>query len=250
MPLTLDELSVKFSLDASQRAHLRRCSLDLDDVSQRLEAGAPFDYAVGTSCFMGYEFAVDARVLIPRHETELLVEAAEEIIAGRSCDVLDVGTGSGAIAVSLALRNPFCRVSACDISCDALAVARGNARRLGADIRFFESDLLTNASGQFDLIVSNPPYVADSYVATHCAHTHEPKLALDGGKDGMELIARLIAQAHPMLTDGGHLLIEMGYDQKAQVASVAEANGFAVAKTVHDYNGHARHMILKKRNVT
>jgi len=241
---------VKFLLDASQVAHLRRCSFDLDVIAERLAKGEPFDYVVGTSCFMGYEFNVDARVLIPRHETELLVEEVEAFIAGRALHLLDLCTGTGAIAVSLKKRNPHSVVTASDISADALAVARGNAVHLGVDVMFVESDLFANIDGQFDVIVTNPPYVADSYVAEHCANTHEPKLALDGGKDGMELIAKLIPQAKAHLTLGGYLAIEMGYDQKDAVAAEAVKAGFSVVKTVRDYNGHARHMILQKRNVT
>jgi release factor glutamine methyltransferase len=247
MAVSLDELSVKFALDASQKAYLRARSFDLVALSERLAAGEPFDYVVGTSCFMGYELTVDRRVLIPRHETELLVEEAEAFIAGRALHVLDLCTGSGAIAVALKKRNPRCIVHAGDISSDALSLARGNAVRLGVDVTFIESDLFARIEGVYDLIVSNPPYVATAYVDTHCAASYEPRLALDGGEQGMDVIERLLAQATKHLANGGVLMLEMGYDQEATVKACAAACGLHTVKTVHDYNGHARHIVLRKK---
>lgn len=187
----------------------------------RRVSGEPLQYVLGEADFMGHTFAVDARVLIPRPDTETLCEAAiDRLPTGGS--LLDIGTGSGAIAVSVALARPHARVTASDISPDALAVAEANAARLGARVTFTRSDLLSALEGDaFDVIVSNPPYIPTGELAGLQQEVRrEPVLALDGGEDGLSLYRRLLSQLPGRLYAGGALLLEVGDGQAAQVAAL------------------------------
>jgi release factor glutamine methyltransferase len=182
---------------------------------QRIE-GMPTQYITRRQEFYGREFRVSPAVLIPRPETEHLVEAALERIAEDS-RVLDVGTGSGAIAVTLALEKRR-QVFACDVSADALDVARANAARLGADVAFVRADLLTAfASSSLDAVVSNPPYIAEGVTLQREVQEHEPHLALFSGADGLGHYRRLIEDAARVLVKGGWLLMEMGWDSAGPV---------------------------------
>lgn len=210
----------------------------------------PLAYLTGRRWFFGLEFEITAAVLIPRPETELLVEAAIEWLSQRpqaGCSVIDVGTGSGAIAVSLAAHTPpAVRISATDLSPAALAVARGNAGRLTEPgrITFLEGDLLKATCGrrspdlpatensrsapadqkQFDLILANLPYIADGDRADLMPEVteHEPELALFSGPDGLDQIKRLLAQAPAHLRPGGAIMLEIGYDQGEQALALAD----------------------------
>ncbi len=206
----------------------------------RRTAGEPVAYLLGTREFYGRDFAVSPAVLIPRPETELLVDLAK---AGPApARILDLGTGSGCLAITLALELPKAEVTAIDRSSDALAVARGNAERLGAGVRFIESDWFAAlAEDRFDLIVSNPPYVADG--DPHLAEgdlRFEPALALSCGIDGLDAIRRIVAQAPAHLTAGGRLLFEHGYDQAEAVASLLADAGFIGIEAHHDLAGIVR----------
>ncbi|MBV9079815.1 MAG: peptide chain release factor N(5)-glutamine methyltransferase [Elusimicrobia bacterium] len=217
------------------------------DVERRARR-EPADYIHGYSIFFGKRFAVDPRVLVPRPETELLVEAA---IAAASrtkvARVLDVGAGSGAISVSLALQlGARVEVTALDISEDALKVAAANALRLGAtEIRFLKSDvyqaLRPEFRGYFDIIVANPPYVATpQFPALEPELSFEPRIALDGGPDGLGVIRRLVAEAPEFLRPGGRLLTEIGFDQASAVSSLFDAAGFGGVTVSKDLSGHDR----------
>jgi release factor glutamine methyltransferase len=184
-------------------------------LAERLRA-VPIQYLRGVQEFYGREFLVTTDVLIPRPETELLIdEVKKKIEAATSARILDVGTGSGAIAVTLAAELPAAHITAVDISPAALAVARKNAEKHGvADrIRFLESDLLAGVRGEiFDCIVSNPPYIGEEERSTLHAQVreHEPSLALFDGLDGFEIYRRLIPQAWQHLRPGGFLFLEIG----------------------------------------
>ncbi len=174
---------------------------------QRLQ-GTPTQYITGRQEFYGREFRVTPDVLIPRPETEHLIEAA---LREPARSILDIGTGSGAIAVTLALEMKA-RVTAGDISVAALRVASENARKLGAEVRFVAGDLASAfADGSFDLVVSNPPYVPDSESLPREVGEHEPKVALFGGVDGLDVYRRLIPEAARVLKPGGRLVMEIGY---------------------------------------
>ncbi|MFZ3127994.1 MAG: peptide chain release factor N(5)-glutamine methyltransferase, partial [Rhodoferax sp.] len=182
---------------------------------RRRTAGEPLAYITGHKEFYGLDLAVDARVLVPRPDTETLVEWALEVLAGRpGAAALDLGTGSGAIALALQATRADLRVQAVDYSTDALAVAQDNARRLGLAVQFSQGSWLDGVTGRFDAIVSNPPYIAqaDPHLA---ALTHEPQQALTSGADGLDAIRHIIGQAPAHLEPGGWLLLEHGYDQAA-----------------------------------
>ena len=218
------------------------------DALQRRLQGEPVAYITGRKDFFGLTLAVDARVLDPRPDTETLVEWAlaclpESAPETRSPRILDLGTGSGAVALALQHARPDAKVWAVDASEDALAVARANAARLHLGVQFMASDWLcavdVQRTGRFDLIVSNPPYVAenDPHLA---ALTHEPLSALTSGADGLEDIRRIIAQAPAYLAPGGWLLLEHGWDQAAAVQSLLQAAGFAQVQSRQDLAGIQR----------
>jgi release factor glutamine methyltransferase len=195
---------------------------------QRRQRGEPMAYLRGDQAFFGLSLAVDPRVLVPRPDTETLVSWALERLdaANSAVRVLDLGTGSGAIALAIAAQRPLAAVSATDASEDALVVARGNARRLGLPVRFQAGSWLDAVPGQrFDVIVTNPPYIAegDPHLA---ALTHEPLSALTAGADGLDDIRTIVDQAPQALLPGGWLLIEHGFDQSAAVRSLLQAAGF------------------------
>ena len=200
---------------------------------ERRRAGAPVAYLTGEREFYSLAFKVTPAVLIPRPETELLVEAAlERVPAHAPFRVLDLGTGSGCVAVAIAKHRPRARVTATEVSRDALAVARENAARHGCGIEFLESDWFEALAGRrFDLIVSNPPYVAerDPHLSKGDSR-FEPRAALVAGADGLSCIRLIITQARAHLEPGGGLLFEHGYDQAARCrALLAQAGYFEVA---------------------
>ncbi|XZG70589.1 peptide chain release factor N(5)-glutamine methyltransferase [Chitinibacteraceae bacterium HSL-7] len=206
-----------------------------DALAARRRAGEPVAYLVGSREFYGREFAVNAAVLIPRPDTELIVELALAR-APHGAAVLDLGTGSGCIPVTLKLERPDLAVSAVDISRDALAVAEENARTLGAEVRFAASDWFAALAGEtFGLIVSNPPYIAagDHHLAEGDLR-FEPQGALTDFADGLAHVRTLVQDARSHLQPGGWLLIEHGFDQgEASRALLCEA-GYAEVETWRD----------------
>lgn len=209
-------------------------------LAARRRAGEPIAYLLGVQEFYGRPFRVTPAVLIPRPETELLVDLAlgalREIESPR---VLEPGTGSGCIAISLALERPDARLTAADRSADALAVARANAQRLGARVDFVASDWYAAIEGRFDAIVANPPYVAagDPHLA---GLRFEPIHALTDHGDGLGCLRTIVAGAPAHLAAGGRLLVEHGYDQAAAVRALFEAAGFDAIRTVRDAAGIER----------
>lgn len=203
-------------------------------------AGEPVAYLVGEKEFHGLGLQVDARVLVPRPDTETLVDWALRCLDGRSAPaVLDLGTGSGAIALAIAHARPDARVAAVDASADALAVARANGARLGLPVRFVQADWLEGADRGLDLIVSNPPYIVagDPHLA---ALRHEPLHALVSGADGLDDIRRIVQAAPGHLSHGGWLLLEHGYDQAESVRQLLAGRGFAQVQSRDDLAGIAR----------
>jgi len=207
---------------------------------QRRAAGEPVAYLTGCKEFYGLQLAIDARVLDPRPDTETLVDWALEVMAPLPApSVVDLGTGSGAIALALQHQRPTAQVLAVDASTDALAVAQANAQRLGLPVRFAQGHWLVGVEGRFDAIVSNPPYIpaADPHLA---ALTHEPLQALASGADGLDDIRTIVAQAPAHLTPGGWLLLEHGHDQAETVSALLWAQGFAQVQSRNDLAGIAR----------
>ena len=215
----------------------------------RRAAGEPFAYLVGEREFHGLTLAVDGAVLVPRPDTETLVEWALELLEGdlratAEPALLDLGTGSGAIALALKHACPRARVWAGERSADALAVARANAQRLSLDIRFAQGDwwdalAVETDVPMFDLVVSNPPYIAadDPHLA---ALTHEPLSALVAADEGLADIRRIAEGARGRLRTGGWLLFEHGWMQAAAVQAILQRNGFGEVSTRVDIEGRAR----------
>lgn len=209
-------------------------------ITRRL-TGEPVAYLLGEREFYGRAFKVSPAVLIPRPDTELLVELALARLP-EAAAVLDVGVGSGAVAVTLALERPDCRVTAVDLSAAALAVAQDNATALGAQIECLPSDGYAAVAGRrFHLIASNPPYIAagDPHLAQGDLR-HEPALALASGVDGLDLIRRLIAEAPAHLEADAWLLLEHGYDQAAAVRDLLSSAGFSGVFSARDLAGIER----------
>ncbi len=207
---------------------------------QRRLAGEPVAYLTGRKEFYGLPLQVDARVLDPRPDTETLVDWALEVIAPlASPRVVDLGTGSGAIALALQSQRADAQVLAVDASTDALAVAQANAERLGLPVQFQPANWLAGVEGPFDAIVSNPPYIpsADPHLA---ALTHEPLQALVSGADGLEDIRTIVTQAPTHLRPGGWLLLEHGYDQAEAVQALLATQGFTQVHSRNDLAGIAR----------
>jgi release factor glutamine methyltransferase len=214
------------------------------DLIERRATGEPMQYIIGECEFFGLPFRVTPAVLIPRPETEHLVEVVlEKARAIEGARIVDVGTGSGAIAVTLALKLKKAKVTAVDLSADALDVARGNAERNGAIVRFLGGNLLEPVEGEtLDFVVSNPPYVPDVEKAwlSVDVRDHEPHLALFGGEDGLEIYRRLIPQAMDVLESGGWLVMEMGFGQAERVQDLMEQAGFKKIEIVADLQGIER----------
>ncbi|AEG94005.1 peptide chain release factor N(5)-glutamine methyltransferase [Ramlibacter tataouinensis] len=206
----------------------------------RRHQGEPLAYLVGHKEFFGLQLAVDPRVLVPRPDTETLVEWAVALLAGRERPaVADLGTGSGAIALALKRRVPGARVLAVDRSAPALAVAAGNAAAHGLEVAWRQGSWLEGLDGPFDLIVSNPPYVAasDPHLA---ALRHEPLSALASGPDGLDDIRTIVAQAPARLAPGGWLLLEHGWDQAEAVRALLRSAGLAAVRSRRDLAGIER----------
>lgn len=210
------------------------------DLCERRLAGEPVAYLVGRKEFYGIDLQVDARVLVPRPETEVLVEWSLAVLAGRGAPaVADLGTGSGAIALAIKHARADARVTAIDASAAALDVARANAGRLGLEVRFVPGHWLSAIDGRFDLLASNPPYVADADPHLD-ALAHEPRMALASGRDGLDDIRAIVAQAPSHLVHDGWLLLEHGWDQATAVRSLLSAAGFTAVESRRDLAGIER----------
>jgi len=217
-------------------------------LAHRRRDGEPVAYLVGKREFWGLELAVTPNVLIPRPETETLVEEAlARLPRGRELAVLDLGTGSGAIALALARERPHARIVATDASNAALQVARANARRVGAyNVEFVEADwyahpALAPGEARFDAIVSNPPYIGagDPHLAQGDVR-YEPLAALTSGADGLDALRTIVAGARERLAPGGFLLVEHGYDQADGVRALYAAAGFSNHAVARDLAGIVR----------
>lgn len=210
-------------------------------VSQR-EAHTPLQHLTGEAYFYGYPFRVNEHVLIPRFDTEALVYRVLSENTEKDLTVLDLCTGSGCIAAVLKKEGGYKTVDAADISAEALAVASDNAKRLGADIVFYESDLFSAIPGCYDLIVSNPPYIRRDDIRTLSSEVkdHDPFLALCGGEDGLSFYRRIVAEAGQYLNRGGRLYFETGEEETGDVGAMMAAAGFRDIAVFRDLSGYDR----------
>ena len=207
--------------------------------SLRRAAGEPVAYILGYKEFFGLRFNVDSRVLVPRPDTETLVQWALEVLKPVTApEILDLGTGSGAVAIAIA-HSLKCKVTATDFSAQALAAASQNARHLGTDVQFIHSNWFEKVGGQYHVIASNPPYLAISDPHLD-ALTHEPSSALTAGADGLSDIRQIVQVAPDRLKPGGWLLLEHGYDQASAVCALLAQRGFVQVQSRNDLAGIAR----------
>ena len=220
----------------------------LRELVKRRNEGEPLQHLLGTVEFCGLTFLCDKRALVPRPETEQLVEFVESKIENRKSRIVDVGTGSGVIALSLAAKFPEAKILAVDVSEDALALAQENAARLNLSsrVRFLESRLLENVEGAFDLIVANLPYIS-----TQDRHTlsrevlRDPEIALFAGARGDELVHELIADAPSRLRPGGMLALEIGLGQRDAFLSALAEKNYRDICSKNDYNGVTRFLFAR-----
>jgi len=198
----------------------------------------PVQHITGVQNFMGLDFYVNEHVLIPRFDTEILVEEVmKELHDGFS--ILDMCTGSGCILLSLLKYSNDCKGVGVDISEDALAVAKENQKRLGIEASFINSNLFEQVAGKYDIIVSNPPYIRSDVIPTLMEEVrlHEPILALDGTEDGLFFYRKIVEESPAFLNGGGMLFFEIGYDQGEEVKGLMEESGFKNVKVVKDFAG-------------
>jgi len=216
----------------------------LESVKQLYIRGMPLPYILGKEEFYGLEFKVSPAVLIPRPETELVVEGAINLIKDNKLSkVLDLCSGSGNIGIIIKkLLEDKVEVVSSDVSAEALEVAQENARAHSTKIDFINSDLFDSLQGRFDLIISNPPYVETKDIKGSLLY--EPKLALDGKEDGLYFIERIFREAKDYLSDTGYLILELGYNQKEKVEALAISLGYNIVSCIKDYSGHFRGIIV------
>ena len=237
----LTEPDIELAADTAER---------LQRAAERLGRGEPLQYILGYGWFYGYRFNLCEDVLIPRPETEELVRMVLDDTAGateKPAALLDVCTGSGCIAIALSTFSSA-KVTASDISEKALAVARKNAKEHKADVKFVLSDLFGNIEGRFDIIVSNPPYIptADIEGLDKEVKDHEPRLALDGGEDGLDICRKISVEAGEHLKDGGLLLLECGIGQAHEIVKMLEGYDCGIIK---DLQGIERIVKAVKKSV-
>ena len=254
MPRMKLYLNFDRTLNESELAALR-------ELVRRRGEREPLQHLVGSTSFCGFEIAVSRDVLIPRPETEQLAEQASHFLdtagaaaasMGRPVAVLDFGTGSGCLAIAIAAKCPGAVLHALDVSEPALAMARKNAaaHQLEGRITFHQGDGLAAVPHglKFDLVVSNPPYIPSAEIETlePEVRDHDPRLALDGGEDGLEFYRQLAAGAGPLLEPGGRLMFEFGDGQGASLTALFSGNGWEPEPIVNDESGRARILIARR----
>ncbi len=221
-------------------------------IRQYVEEGVPVQYIIGYVYFYGYRFFVSPTVLIPRFETEELVANVlihyDEMFQGQIVDCFDIGTGSGCLAISLKLEEPNLQVWASDISDSALAMAKKNAQALGADVTFYQGDLLEPFQGRkADIIVSNPPYIPDDEVVDPIIKNNEPHLALFGGKDGLKFYHKILEQAKTIVRETFLIAFEHAYDKAEELRAIAAFHfPDASIHTEKDLQGKDRMTFIKR----
>ena len=220
---------------------------ELEALVQRRESHEPLAYILGYREFYGREFLVDSSVLIPRQDTEVLVETTLKYIdSGQSLKVCDIGTGSGCIAITLQLERPLLDVLALDISADALGVAKNNAEALNAQVQFLESDLFSEIEPdeKFDIVVSNPPYVESGYDLENQVKDFEPHSALFAGIDGMDCYKRIASEVTGYLKSSGVLILEIGQGQANKMTEIFENLGWKLIDTTQDLSSIVRVLVF------
>ena len=230
------------ALGGTEPSDIRECPGDCGAIStfnmginMRLRH-VPLQHIIGHTGFMGLDFKVSRDVLIPRQDTETLVETVLDREKDPAISILDLCTGSGCIAVSLKKLGGYSQVAASDLSDKAIGLAMRNASINDAEIRLIKSDLFKDIEGSFDVIVSNPPYIPTEEIETLSPEVrdHDPRMALDGGSDGLDIYRRIVSECKRVLKSGGRLYMEMGFDQAGAVGGLMENAGFRDIEVVKD----------------
>lgn len=236
------------ALGGTEPSDIRECPGDCGAIStfnmginMRLRH-VPLQHIIGHTGFMGLDFKVSRDVLIPRQDTETLVETVLEREKDPAISILDLCTGSGCIAVSLKKLGGYSQVAASDLSDKAIGLAMRNASINDTEIRLIKSDLFKDIDGRFDVIVSNPPYIPAEEIETLSPEVrdHDPRMALDGGSDGLDIYRRIVSECGDVLNAGGRLYMEIGFDQAAAVGGLMEKAGFRDIEVVKDLAGKDR----------
>ncbi len=216
-----------------------------DALLERRRLQEPLNYIIGKREFYSNDFLVNHDVLIPRPETELIIDVAKKYIDKDVKNIIDIGTGSGVIAITLKLIFPNINITASDISEDALKIAKRNAEIHKVKLDFVLSDALQNIHSNFQMIVTNPPYVKSSFIEDDLSLAYEPRRALDGGESGLEVIKKILKEAKEKIDTGGLIIMEHGFDQAEDVKSIAKKYNFDCLCNIKDINDHPRVSILK-----
>lgn len=216
-----------------------------DALLERRRLQEPLNYIIGKREFYSNDFLVNHDVLIPRPETELIIDVAKKYIDKDVKNIIDIGTGSGVIAITLKLIFPNINITASDISEDALKIAKRNAEIHKVKLDFVISDALQNIQNNFQMIVTNPPYVKSSFIEDDLSLAYEPRRALDGGESGLEVIKKILKEAKEKIDTGGLIIMEHGFDQAEDVKSIAKKYNFDCLCNIKDINDHPRVSILK-----
>lgn len=236
------------ALGGTEPSDIRECPGDCGAIStfnmginMRLRH-VPLQHIIGHTGFMGLDFKVSRDVLIPRQDTETLVETVLDRERDPGISILDLCTGSGCIAVSLKKLGGYAKVTASDLSDKAIGLAMRNASINDTEIRLIKSDLFNDINGCFDVIVSNPPYIPAEEIETLSPEVrdHDPRMALDGGEDGLDIYRRIVSECSDVLNAGGRLYMEIGFDQAAAVGGLMEKAGFRDIEVVKDLAGKDR----------
>ena len=236
------------ALGGTEPSDIRECPGDCGAIStfnmginMRLRH-VPLQHIIGHTGFMGLDFKVSRDVLIPRQDTETLVETVLDREKDPAISILDLCTGSGCIAVSIKKLGGYSHVAASDLSDKAIGLAMRNASINDTEIRLIKSDLFKDIDGRFDVIVSNPPYIPAEEIETLSPEVrdHDPRMALDGGEDGLDIYRRIVSECGDVLNAGGRLYMEIGFDQAAAVGGLMEKAGFRDIEVVKDLAGKDR----------
>lgn len=236
------------ALGGTEPSDIRECPGDCGAIStfnmginMRLRH-VPLQHIIGHTGFMGLDFKVSRDVLIPRQDTETLVETVLDREKDPAISILDLCTGSGCIAVSIKKLGGYSQVAASDLSDKAIGLAMRNASINDTEIRLIKSDLFKDIDGRFDVIASNPPYIPAEEIETLSPEVrdHDPRMALDGGEDGLDIYRRIVSECGDVLNAGGRLYMEIGFDQAAAVGGLMEKAGFRDIEVVKDLAGKDR----------
>lgn len=220
---------------------------NIEDAIKRLESGEPVQYIVGDVDFYGNTIKVDKRVLIPRFETEGLVEIALNYLTNTNLDVVDLGTGSGCIPITLKKKLPNINMDAVDISLDALSLAKENAKLNNVEINFIHGDMLKPLNKKYDCIISNPPYIAHDEKIMEIVKNNEPNIALYADNDGLYFYEEILKNCKNYLKDKYYIFFEMGYSQGEKIKEIALKYLDCTVEIKKDLQGFDRYVIIKNK---